>query len=61
MRVDWKILSENSHQPYRNFKVARYSYHKNPAQESRTQNLVTIFTRRSRKLINKMKITSKMT
>ena len=37
------------------FKVARYSYHKNPAQESRTQNRVTIFTRRSRKLINKMK------
>jgi hypothetical protein len=36
-------------------KVARYSYHKNPAQESRTQNRVTIFTRRSRKLINKMK------
>jgi hypothetical protein len=31
--------------------VARYSY----AQESRTQNRVTIFTRRSRKLINKMK------
>jgi hypothetical protein len=36
--------------------VARYSYHKNPAQESRTQNRVTIFTRRSRKLINKMKL-----
>jgi hypothetical protein len=36
-------------------KVARYSYHKNSAQESRTQNRVTIFTRRSRKLINKMK------
>jgi hypothetical protein len=36
-------------------KVDRYSYHKNPAQESRTQNRVTIFTRRSRKLINKMK------
>ena len=34
---------------------ARYSYNKNPAQESRTQNRVTIFTRRSRKLINKMK------
>jgi hypothetical protein len=44
------------------FKVARYSsYHKNPAQESRTQNRVTIFTRKSRKLINKMKRTSKMT
>jgi hypothetical protein len=27
----------------------------NPAQESRTQNRVTIFTRRSRKMINKMK------
>jgi hypothetical protein len=40
---------------FRAFKVARYSYHKNPAQESRTQNRVTIFTRRSRKLINKMK------
>jgi hypothetical protein len=37
------------------FKLARYSYHKNPAQESRTQNRGTIFTRRSRKLINKMK------
>jgi hypothetical protein len=37
------------------FKVARYSYYKNPAQESRTQNRVTIFTCRSRKLINKMK------
>jgi hypothetical protein len=37
------------------FKVARYSYHKNPALESRTQNRVTIFTRRSRKQINKMK------
>jgi hypothetical protein len=36
-------------------KVARYSYHKNPAQESRTQNRVTIFTPGSRKLINKMK------
>jgi hypothetical protein len=36
-------------------KVARYSYHKNPAQESRTQNRVTIFTRRSLKLINKIK------
>ena len=36
-------------------KVDRYSYYKNPAQESRTQNRVTIFTRRSRKLINKMK------
>jgi hypothetical protein len=35
--------------------VARYSYHKNPAQESRTQNRVTILTCRSRKLINKMK------
>jgi hypothetical protein len=35
--------------------VARYSHHKNPAQESRTQNRETIFTRRSRKLINKMK------
>jgi hypothetical protein len=43
------------------FKVARYSYHKNHAQESRTQNRGTIFTRRSRKLINKMKRTSKMT
>jgi hypothetical protein len=36
-------------------KVARYSYHKYPAQESWTQNRVTIFTRRSRKLINKIK------
>ena len=39
----------------KHFKVARYSYHKNPAQESRTQNRVTILTYRSRKLINKMK------
>jgi hypothetical protein len=39
----------------RRFKVARYSYHKNPAQKSRAKNRVTIFTRRSRKLINKMK------
>ena len=36
-------------------KVAWYSYHKNRAQESQTQNRLTIFTRRSRKLINKMK------
>jgi hypothetical protein len=33
-------------------KVARYSYHKSPAQESRPQNRVTIFTCTSRKLIN---------
>jgi hypothetical protein len=46
---DWKSAFKIA------FKVARYSYHKNPAQESRTQNRVTIFTRRSRKLINKMK------
>jgi hypothetical protein len=42
-------------------KVARHSYHKNPAQESRTKS-DDHFTRRSRKLINKMKeLTSKMT
>jgi hypothetical protein len=30
------------------------SYHKNPAHESRVQNRVTIFTRRSRKFIKKL-------
>jgi hypothetical protein len=40
---------------YWQVKVARYSYHTNPAQESRSENRVNIFTRRSRKLINKMK------
>jgi hypothetical protein len=47
--IDWSKINS----PH--IKVDRYSYHKNPAQESRTQNRVTIFTRRSRKLINKMK------
>jgi hypothetical protein len=47
--IDWSKI----HSPH--IKVDRYSYHKNPAQESRTQNRVTIFMRRSQKLINKMK------
>jgi hypothetical protein len=41
------------------YKVARYSYHKKSAQESRT-NRVTILTRRSRKFIEKNERTSKM-
>jgi hypothetical protein len=52
-RGAWELESETLYDSF--LKVARYSYHKHPAQESRTQNRETIFTRRSRKLINKMK------
>jgi hypothetical protein len=53
--IVWQTLYGKESKKSIQFKVARYSYHKNPAQESRTQNRVTIFTRRSRVMINKMK------